>query len=150
MRSVKDTDEIRSIERASCIADETMEELTRFIKAGVTKRAIKKRILELFGELGSEDVSFDLIVGTGINGTISHYTGDDGIVQAGDFVKIDIGCKHGGYCSDTARTFCVGEATEEQRRIYEHRSGSAGRRRGCGQARRSRPGPRPSLPQGHP
>ena len=119
MRSAKDAEEIRRMERASEIADETMEALARFIKPGITERAIKKKVLALFDEKGAEDVSFDPIVGTGLNGTVAHYTGDGGVVKQGDFVKIDIGCKYKGYCSDTARTVCVGEPTAEQRAVYE-------------------------------
>ena len=119
LRSVKDAAEIHRMERASVIVDETMDELTRFIKVGVTERDIKKKILACFDERGAEGVSFDPIVGAGLGGTISHYTGDRGVVQAGDFVKIDIGCLFEGYCSDTARTFCVGEPTAEQREVYE-------------------------------
>jgi Xaa-Pro aminopeptidase len=32
---------------------------------------------------------------------------------------LDLGCRYKSYCSDTSRTFFVGEPTDEQREIYE-------------------------------
>lgn len=119
LRSIKSADEIINIEKASEIVDRVMDALTGFIKPGITEKTIKKKILDLFDENEAEGVSFDPIVGTGPNGAIAHYTGGEGIVKRGDFVKVDIGCRYRGYCSDAARTFCVGEPAAEQLAVYE-------------------------------
>ncbi len=48
-----------------------------------------------------------------------HYTGRDRVLQEGDFVIVDMGCRYNGYCSDMSRTFCIGEPDAEQRKIYD-------------------------------
>ncbi len=47
-----------------------------------------------------------------------HYNRSDRALQEGDFVIVDMGCKYKGYCSDMTRTFCIGQPTDEQRKIY--------------------------------
>jgi Xaa-Pro aminopeptidase len=37
----------------------------------------------------------------------------------GDFLLLDFGARVGGYCSDITRTFVIGQATAEQRDIYD-------------------------------
>lgn len=119
LRSIKDAQELRCIEAASAIADEVMRELAGFIRPGLREGEIKKKILSLFEEKGAERAAFPPIVATGANGSISHYMGNDGIVQTGDLLKVDIGCVYRGYCSDTARTFSIGTPDSEQRRIFD-------------------------------
>jgi Xaa-Pro dipeptidase len=41
-------------------------------------------------------------------------------VQKQGVILIDCGCKVGGYQSDISRTFVLGGATSEQRKVFEH------------------------------
>ena len=41
------------------------------------------------------------------------------MIQEQDVIILDLGCRYKSYCSDTSRTFFVGEPTDEQRKIYE-------------------------------
>lgn len=42
---------------------------------------------------------------------------DDTVLAEGDLVKVDVCASWGGYCADMARTFCIGQANPEQRRL---------------------------------
>ena len=43
----------------------------------------------------------------------------DKLIENGDFVTMDIGCKVNGYCSDMTRTVAVGFVTDEMKKVYE-------------------------------
>jgi Xaa-Pro aminopeptidase len=61
-----------------------------------------------------------VIVGSGPNGASPHHEVSDRVIEAGDPVVVDIGgTTRDGYCSDSTRTYAVGEPPEEFRRLYE-------------------------------
>ena len=119
LRSVKDETELSYLRKASEIADKTMEGISKFIRSGIKEAAIHEKLAELFEENGAEGFSFSPIVASGPGGSMPHYTGRDRVLREGDFVIVDTGCRYKGYCSDTSRTFCIGEPGEEQRKIYD-------------------------------
>jgi Xaa-Pro aminopeptidase len=41
------------------------------------------------------------------------------VIEPNDFLLLDFGAEHRGYCSDVTRTFVVGRAAPEQREVYE-------------------------------
>ena len=41
------------------------------------------------------------------------------MIEENDVIILDLGGRHMSYCSDTTRTFFVGEPTEEQKKVYE-------------------------------
>ena len=61
---------------------------------------------------GAEKLAFGLIVGFGANGAMSHAVPSDRVLQRGEPIVIDMGCKVDGYCSDMTRTFCVGHPVD--------------------------------------
>ncbi len=71
-------------------------------------------------ELGASGNSFSPIVAAGLNGASPHHQPSDYVIQAGDFVTIDIGCMYQGYASDMTRTFLVGDtpSVPEMTTIY--------------------------------
>ena len=56
---------------------------------------------------------------SGENSSKPHAIPTDRIIQEKDIITIDMGCKINGYCSDMTRTIFIGEATDEQQRIYD-------------------------------
>jgi len=52
-----------------------------------------------------------------VNDEVVHGIPGDRIIQKGDVVSIDIGMKYGGLFTDTARTFAVGKAPKDARRL---------------------------------
>jgi Xaa-Pro aminopeptidase len=68
---------------------------------------------------GNKPVSFKTIAASGINATTLHYSTNNSIINDGDLILFDLGCKDEGYCSDITRTFPVnGKFTPLQRKIY--------------------------------
>lgn len=118
LRKRKDDDELARMRKASAIADAVMEGISKFIRRGMTEREIADKLLELYDENGAQGLSFSPIVASGPGGSMPHYTGCSRVLEDGDFVVIDTGCRYKGYCSDTTRTFAIGEPDEEMRKIY--------------------------------
>lgn len=118
-RIIKDEEEKECLAKAAEIADRTFEEIIKFIKPGITERAISDKIKELLMELGGEELSFETIVASGPNSSMPHYNDDKRVIEEQDLVILDYGCRYKGYCSDISRTVFIGEPTEEQKKIYE-------------------------------
>ena len=119
LRSRKDEMELGYMRRASEIADQVMEELSKFIRVGMTEADVKQKLAELFKASDADSASFTPIVAAGPGASMPHYTREDKVIEKGDFVVVDMGCRYKRYCSDMTRTFCMGEPDAEQRKIYE-------------------------------
>ena len=118
-RSRKDEEELEIMRHASKIADKVVEKLQKFIKPGMKERDVAKKIAEFFEEEGSPEMSFNPIVGSGPNGSMPHYMGDQRVIQENDIIILDLGGRYKSYCSDTTRTLFTGTPTEEMKKIYE-------------------------------
>lgn len=118
LRLVKDADEIARLTAAQRIAEKALNETLPMIKPGVTEREVAAYLVYRLLANGAENVSFDPIVVSGENGAMPHGVPSDKKICAGEFVTIDYGALKDGYCSDTTRTFAVGEVTEEMKTVY--------------------------------
>ncbi|MCH4888473.1 aminopeptidase P family protein [Acidaminobacter sp. JC074] len=118
-RIVKSNEEIQNMKKAGQIADEVMRDIKNFIKPGLYEYEVIEEIKRLYKEKGADDISFSPIVATGKNSSMPHYNAGTSKIQVGDNVVVDCGCRFNNMCSDTSRTFFVGEPSEEQRRVYE-------------------------------
>jgi Xaa-Pro aminopeptidase len=118
LRRRKDETELGYLRTSGEIADNVVEGISKFIRAGITEKDVQDEILRLYAENGAEGLSFSPIVASGPGGSMPHYTRSDRVLRSGDFVVVDTGCRYHGYCSDMTRTFCLGEPDDEQRKIY--------------------------------
>ena len=118
LRAVKDPEELDCMIRAQRITEQAFDDILKEIRPGVSEKEIAARILYLMLHYGAEDKSFDPIVVSGPNGSLPHGVPSEKLIQAGEFVTMDIGCKFGGYCSDMTRTVAVGHVTEEMDTVY--------------------------------
>lgn len=119
LRMIKDSFEIDCIKKAQEIAETAFDGILGFIKEGVTEREIAIELERLMMLNGSEGVSFETIVLSGANTSMPHGVPSDKKVCNGEFVLMDYGAVWNGYHSDMTRTVCVGEPTEEMRKVYD-------------------------------
>jgi Xaa-Pro aminopeptidase len=119
LRRSKEPGEIETIARASLIADRVEEGLASFLRPGMKEKEGIRKVAELFEKFGAQGMSFSPIVASGPNGAMPHYGGGSRELREGDFVVCDLGGRLDGYCSDTTRTFCIGEPTQKMRDVYE-------------------------------
>lgn len=104
-RACKDSVEQVFMREASIINDECMQFATGFIREKITEKEVARYIDRKFCELGAQGNSFEPIVSFGKNAADPHHEPDDTVIQEGDCVLIDIGCKKNYYCSDMTRTY---------------------------------------------
>ncbi len=119
MRSIKDKDEICKIKYAQKITDSAFEHILPIIKQGnITEKEIALELEFFMKKKGAEALSFDMIIVSGKNTSLPHGVPSDKIIQAGDFITIDMGCVCNSYCSDMTRTIALQYATDEMKNIY--------------------------------
>lgn len=118
-RIVKDEEETEYIKNACEITDKTFEYIIRNIKAGMTEKDVAFEIEKFMIKNGADGLAFDSIVAFGENSSMPHAVPTDRVVQKGDIIQFDIGCKYKGYCSDFSRVVFVEEMKEEYKNVYD-------------------------------
>ena len=113
LRMRKSADEVAALRRAAEAIDSVHAEMGQWLRAGRTERDIGRDIADAIVQAGHSTVDF-VIVASGPNGASPHAVVSDRVVQAGDAVVVDIGgSMPDGYCSDSTRTYAVGEPPNE-------------------------------------
>lgn len=123
MIRVKSDEEIEIMREPCRIVKETLEFVGRHIKAGMTTKEVDMMVnhyitscgaipssLGYCGYPGSACVSPNEVVVHGI-------PSDDVIIKDGDIVSVDITAEKNGYNGDACRTFCIGNVSEEKRKL---------------------------------
>jgi len=112
VRMIKNSEEIRNIEKASGITKEAMKSIHNELKEGVTEKDIARKFDNISELLGSEGTAFETIVCFGKNTALPHHKPDSTKLKVGDLVLIDAGSRIGNYCSDVTRTVIFGNKNE--------------------------------------
>lgn len=115
---IKSKEEIEKLKKASVLADECFEYICNTVKIGMTEKEIASLMDNYMLSHGASGLSFETIVGSGINSAQIHSTPTDRKIEYGDIILLDFGCIVDGYCSDISRTIFVGEIKEEYKKIY--------------------------------
>lgn len=118
IRSVKDETEIDATRHAEHIGDKAFEYILGEIKPGVSEQEIAVKLELKMRELGASGLSFDTICVSGVRTSMPHGEPSGKLIEDGDFVTMDFGCKYKGYCSDMTRTVAVGHATDRMKFVY--------------------------------
>jgi methionyl aminopeptidase len=118
MINIRSEDEIGKLRIAGSITAEAMEIARSMIKPGITTHEISENVREF---IESKDATAAFLGYNGypgaicvsVNDEVVHGIPGDRILRNGDIVKIDIGTYIHGYYGDMARTYPVGEISEE-------------------------------------
>jgi len=120
LRAVKDEGELEAIRRCCAITDRMFERLVEEIPfVGRRERDVAWDIRRIFHEEGADDMAFESIVGSGPTGARPHARAGDKVIEQGELVVIDTGCRAGDYLSDYTRTLATGELDAEMREAYD-------------------------------
>ncbi|WP_256862603.1 Xaa-Pro peptidase family protein [Microbispora sp. GKU 823] len=119
LRMRKSPAEKAALAEAGAAIDAVHNLVPRLLKAGRTEREVGKDIAEAIIDAGHARVDF-VIVGSGPNGASPHAELSDRVIRPGEPVVVDIGgVMPSGYCSDSTRTYCVGEPPADFTAYYE-------------------------------
>ncbi|MGW7414904.1 M24 family metallopeptidase [Streptomyces sp. NPDC054863] len=111
--------EVEALRRAGAAIDRVHSRMGEWLRAGRTEREVGRDIAAAIADEGHVRVDF-VIVGSGPNSASPHHELSDRVIGHGDPVVVDIGgTTADGYCSDSTRTYVVGEAPPEFLRLYE-------------------------------
>ena len=127
LTEIKDSAELKLIERAVRIVDRAFTKIQGEIRPGVRESEVAARLEYIMQSLGSEGTAFETICASGARSALPHGKASRKKIAKGDFVTLDYGATVGGYCSDITRTVVVGKATLRQKKIYAivHRAQAA-------------------------
>lgn len=118
LRRQKDALELDRIKTATRIAERAMAKAIDSLEKGVTEQEIVAEILSIIIKSRAYP-SFDPIVAFGEHAAHPHAKPRSRELREGDIVKIDLGAKYGGYCSDMTRTIVFGKPSPKQERIFK-------------------------------
>jgi Xaa-Pro dipeptidase len=117
-RLVKDEEEISRLRRAAEITSRIWQTIPTILKEGITEGEVKAQICYQI-QKDASTLAFEPIVSFGANTAEPHYQGGENRLKAGDFALFDFGARHRRYCADMTRTLVLGQASDEQKRMYE-------------------------------
>jgi Xaa-Pro aminopeptidase len=118
LRAVKDANELARLAMAGAAADATYHAIVERSFAGRRETEVAQDLSDLLRSHGHEQVDFT-VVGSGPNGANPHHEAGDRVIDVGNPVVLDFGGLKDGYGSDTTRTVCVGEPTDEIQRVHD-------------------------------
>lgn len=118
-RMIKEDQELENIKKACSLTDDCFEYLRGFIKVGMSEIEIATEIESFFKRNGADGLAFDTIVASGKNSSMPHAIPTEKIIEPGDPITIDMGCRVNGYCSDMTRTVFAGFVPQYAKPIYD-------------------------------
>lgn len=119
LRLIKTLEEVEFIKKSILITHDSFMGIIPEIKPGVAERDIQMEVEFMMKKLGSEGPAFETIVASGINAAMPHAKTTDKKVVKGEFIKIDMGVRYGGYCSDMTRVLILGKPSRFQKELYD-------------------------------
>lgn len=118
LRLVKDGPELERIRAAAAITDAAMQQVNNLAEIGMSERALAWELEKTMREAGASGMTFPVIVASGPNAALPHYSPGDRRIELGDILLVDMGASVDGYSSDLTRTFLVGQNSDPP---YEER-----------------------------
>ena len=124
---LKTDEEVELLRKANLLVGQTLAELAKVIKPGVTTKQLDT-IAETFirdngaiptfkGFPNPYGSSFPASICTSVNNQVVHGIPNDTPLKEGDIVSVDCGTKLNGYCGDSCYTFAIGEISEEVQKL---------------------------------
>src|SRR5580693_2835879 len=119
LRIRKTPAEVVALREAGEAIDRVHAQVPGWLRAGRTEREVGADITEAILAEGHATVDF-VIVASGPNAASPHHEVCDRVLTAGDAVVVDIGgTMPSGYCSDSTRTYAIGEPPAEFTAYYK-------------------------------
>lgn len=118
LRASKRDWEIENMVAAQRIAERALDDVLGLISTELTEREVAAELSYRMQKYGAEGNSFDPIVVSAEKSSLPHGVPGPVKIKPG-FLTMDFGCIYNGYCSDMTRTVCVGQPTDEMRKVYD-------------------------------
>ena len=124
MITVKTPQEIALMREACRVVKETLDFVGKNIRAGMTTRDVDDMVHRYIVSCGAYPSSlgycgYPASSCVSVNDVVVHGIPSDRVIEDGDIVSVDITAEKNGFNGDAARTFMVGDVSEEKRRLVE-------------------------------
>ena len=122
---IKTPEQIEKIKESGKINIAVLDYVAEHIKAGVTTQQIDDWVYEQTTSRGAIPAplnyeGFPKSVCTSVNDQVCHgIPSEDVILQEGDIINVDVSTIYHGYFSDSSRMFCIGEVSEEKKKLVD-------------------------------
>lgn len=120
LRILKTPQEVETIRTAAELASDACMEIIALGLSGRAEAEVAADLENLFRRKGASGASFNTIVASGVRSALPHGTATSKIINDGELVIIDFGCRLSGYCSDETLTCIVNcDPHDKQQQIYQ-------------------------------
>lgn len=122
---LKNAEQIEKIKESAKINIAVLDYVAEHIKAGISTAEIDKWVYDITTKMGGVPAplnfeGFPKSVCTSINNEVCHgIPSEDVIIKDGDVINVDVSTNLNGYFSDSSRMFCIGNVSEENRKLVE-------------------------------
>ena len=122
---LKNAEQIEKIKESAKINIAVLDYVAEHIKAGISTAEIDKGVYDITTKMGGVPAplnfeGFPKSVCTSINNEVCHgIPSEDVIIKDGDIINVDVSTNLNGYFSDSSRMFCIGNVSEENRKLVE-------------------------------
>lgn len=122
---IKTPEQIQGIKESAKINMAVLDYVGEHIKAGITTQEIDNWVYDITTKMGGIPAplnyeGFPKSVCTSINEVVCHgIPNEDRVLQDGDIINVDVSTILNGYFSDSSRMYCIGEVSEEKKRLVE-------------------------------
>ncbi len=119
LRTVKQPQELKLMQRACDITEKAFRRVLKFVKPGVMEYEVEAEYTHEFLRNGSRGHAYTPIIASGKNNVILHYIDNDQKCAKGDLLLLDAGAEYANYNADLTRTIPVsGKFTKRQKDVY--------------------------------
>lgn len=122
---LKNAEQIEKIKESAKINIAVLDYVAEHIKAGISTAEIDKWVYDITTKMGGVPAplnfeGFPKSVCTSINNEVCHgIPSEDVIIKDGDIINVDVSTNLNVYFSDSSRMFCIGNVSEENRKLVE-------------------------------
>ena len=122
---LKNAEQIEKIKESAKINIAVLDYVAEHIKAGISTAEIDKWVYDITTKMGGVPAplnfeGFPKSVCTSINNEVCHgIPSEDVIIKDGDIINVDVSTNLNGYFSDSSRMFCIGNVSEENRKLVK-------------------------------
>lgn len=122
---IKTPQQIEKIKESAKINVAVLDYVAKHIRAGISTEEINEWVHNLTIEMGGIPATLDYegfpkSVCTSINNEVCHGIPSKNIIlKDGDIINVDCSTELNGYFSDSSRMFCIGNVSDENRKLVE-------------------------------
>ena len=124
MITIKSEEEIALMRESCRIARDTLDYVGKNLRAGMTTKEVDELVYKYItscgavpSELGYEGYPASSCVS--VNEVVVHGIPSDRVILDGDIVSVDIVAEKNGFHGDAARTYLIGNVSEEKRKLVK-------------------------------